>query len=95
MSLRPVISGEPQGFETTLISSAQGLGCYPVRVITADPNASGMRVTTATGDRFIVPLHDLPGADGLRIAVVALPNGGGPQRAELIDADGKVLQSLP
>ena len=47
------------------------------------------------GDRFIIQLHDLPGTDGLRIAAIALPNGGGPQAAEVIDADGNVLETMP
>jgi hypothetical protein len=64
-------------------------------VITTDPNAAAMRVTTHDGDRFTIPLHNFPGTDGLRIAVVALPNGSGPQLAELLDADGNVLASQP
>jgi hypothetical protein len=54
-----------------------------------------MRVTTHNGDRFTVPLRDLPGTAGLRIALVALPDGGGPELAELIGASGNVLQSFP
>jgi hypothetical protein len=48
-----------------------------------------------TGERFIIPLHDLPGTDGVRLAVIALPGGGAPRAAELIDTDGNVLESLP
>ena len=36
-----------------------------------------------------------PGTEGLRIAVVALPNGSGPQLAELLDVEGNILASQP
>jgi hypothetical protein len=68
--------------------------CGPLNIVTADPAAAGMRVTTHDGDRFVIPLHDLPGTDGLRIALVPLADGG-PQLAELLDGEGNVLEAMP
>ncbi len=97
VALRGSVGGQPQGltYGPLARSPGQEIGCCgPLSAITADSTATGLRVTTNHGDRFTIPLHDLPDAGGLRIAVVALAGGGGPQRAELIDADGNVLQTL-
>ena len=98
IAMRPEINGAGQGMMYGPLVRAAGeeLGCCgPLSVITGDPTAAALRVTTHQGDRFIIQLHDLPGTDGLRIAAIALPNGGGPQAAEVIDDQGNVLESLP
>ncbi|MEY2523329.1 MAG: hypothetical protein QOJ66_1894, partial [Ilumatobacteraceae bacterium] len=98
ISMQPEVDGLPQGLAYGPVARQPGeeIGCCtPLSVITADSSATAMRVTTHDGDRFTIPLHDLPGTGGLRIAVVALANGSGPQLAELLDADGNVLASQP
>lgn len=98
VALRGSVGGQSQGltYGPLARSPGQEIGCCgPLSVITAVSTATGLRVTTNHGDRFTIPLHDLPGTGGLRIAVLALAGGGGPQRAELIDADGNVLQTMP
>jgi hypothetical protein len=98
IAMKPEIEGVGQGmsYGPLVRTAGQELGCCgPLSVVTADPNAAAMRVTTHTGERFSIPLHDLPNTDGLRIAAIALPNGSGPRAAELIDADGNVLETLP
>ena len=98
VALRGSVGGQAQGltYGPLVRSPGQEIGCCgPLSVITADSTATGLRVRTNHGDRFTIPLHDLPGTGGLRIAVLALAGGGGPQRAELIDADGNVLQTMP
>jgi hypothetical protein len=97
IAIKAEIDGVGQGMllGPLVRTAGQELGCCPLSVVTADPNAASMRVTTHHGDRFSIPLHELPGTDGLRIAVITLPNGSGPQGAELIDADGNVLETLP
>ena len=66
--------------------------CNPPNVVTADPNAASLRVSRSNGDRYTIALHDLPGADDLRIAVVGVLDGVQPM--ELLDAAGNVLQTL-
>jgi hypothetical protein len=98
IAMKPKVDGAGQGMTYGPLARAAGqeLGCCaPLNVITSDPNAKEMRVTTHRGDRFTIRLRDLPGTGGLRMAVIALPNGGGPQAAELIDGNGNVLRSLP
>jgi hypothetical protein len=97
IAMKAEIDGVEQGMllGPLVRTAGQELGCCPLTVVSADPNAAAMRVTTHHGERFSIPLHELPGTDGLRIAAVALPSGSGPQRADLIDADGNVLESLP
>jgi hypothetical protein len=98
IAMKPKINGSERGmsYGPLVRAAGQELGCCgPLSVITADPTATALRVTTNTGERFAIQLHDLPGTDGLRIAVIALPSGGGPQAAELIDEDSNVLEALP
>lgn len=97
IAMEPEIDGAGQGMLSGPVvrPAGQQLGCCPLNVLTAEPTAVAMRVTTHTGERFTIPLLDLPGTNGVRIAVIALSGGGAPQTAELIDTDGNVLESLP
>jgi hypothetical protein len=63
--------------------------CHPT-AITNNPNATALRVLRSDGDRYTIPLHDLPGTGGVRVAFIALPDN---VLAELLDADGNVLES--
>jgi hypothetical protein len=63
--------------------------CNPM-AITNNPNAASLRVLRSNGDRYTIPLHELPGSGGVRVAVIALPDN---VLAELIDANGNVLES--
>ena len=95
ISLRPDVSGASNGWSTSPVPRPPGqeLGCCsPPSVVTADPNAAAMRLTRSNGDRYVIPLHDLPGNAGLRIAVIGVLDGASP--LELIDARGNVLQSV-
>jgi hypothetical protein len=98
ISFWPEVNGASQGSSsgsTVRRPAGQEFACcMPLNVITADPKAAAMRVTSSNGGRYTIPLHDLPGGDGLRIALLALPDGGGPAHADLIDADGNVLRSM-
>lgn len=97
ISLSTQLNGANQAFMSGPTARAPGeeiACCGPVNVITANPKASALRVLRHNGDRYTIPLHDLPGTAGLRIALIALPDSG-PQRAELIDADGNVLETMP
>jgi hypothetical protein len=97
IAFKPEVDGAGQGMLTGPIvrPAGQQLGCCPLNVLTSDPTAAAMRVTTHTGERFTIALHDLPGGDGVRIAVIALAGGGGPESAQLIDNNGDTLESLP
>lgn len=97
ISMWPAINGVAPGSMSGPLRRDPGaeLGCCgPVSVVTANPKASSLRVMRHNGDRYTIPLHELPGTDGLRVAVIALPEAG-PQQAELIDMDGNVLEALP
>jgi hypothetical protein len=77
-------------------STAQATGegrvtcCNPM-AITRNPKAVALRVLRSNGDRYTIPLHELPGTDGVRIALIAIPDGT--LLAELVDATGNVLES--
>ena len=77
-------------------STAQATGdgqvtcCNPM-AITKNPKAVALRVLRPNGDRYTIPLHELPGMDGVRIALIAIPDS--PLLNELIDATGNVLES--
>jgi hypothetical protein len=65
--------------------------CCPATVLTDDPQVAALRIVLNTGERYTIPLHDLPGVAGVRIAV-----GGGistVQTIDLIDADGNIVES--
>ena len=52
-----------------------------------------MRIVRSNGDRYTIPLHDLPGVNGLRVAVLGLPGSSPERRIELIDTSGAVLEA--
>ena len=62
-------------------------------VVTADERATAMRIVRSNGDRYTIPLHDIPGTNGLRIAVLGLPGNSPEVRIEMIDADAHVIES--
>ena len=64
--------------------------CSPI-AITKNPDAAALRVLLSDGDRYTIPLHDLPGIDGVRIAFLPIPDLA--PLTELIDANGNVLES--
>ena len=70
-------------------TSGQVMCCHPM-AITKDPKAVALRVLRSNGERYTIPLHELPGTDGVRVALIAIPDN---LLAELIDANGNVLQS--
>jgi hypothetical protein len=97
ISMWPAVNGAAPGSMSGPLRRDPGaeIGCCgPVSVVTANPKAAALRVLRHNGDRYTIPLHDLRGADGLRLAVIALPESG-PQQAEVIDNDGNVLEALP
>jgi hypothetical protein len=62
-------------------------------VVTADKRGSAMRIVRSNGDRYTIPLHDLPGTNDLRVAVLGLPGTSPERRIELIDANGIVIEA--
>jgi hypothetical protein len=64
--------------------------CSPM-AITKNPDAAALRVLLSDGDRYTIPLHDLPGTDGVRIAFIPIPDLA--PLTELVDATGNVLES--
>ena len=64
--------------------------CNPM-AITKDPNATSLRVLRSNGDRYTIPVHEMPGTGGVRVALIAIPDGT--LLVELIDASGNVLES--
>ena len=73
-----------------LIGGGQVTCCSPM-AITKNPNAVAMRVLLSNGDRYTIPLHDLPGTKGVRIAFVPIPDLS--PLTELVDASGNTLES--
>ena len=72
-------------------SAGNQVTCCSPLAITKDPNAVALRVLRSNGERYTIPLHELPGTDGVRIALIAIPDET--LLTELIDADGNVLES--
>ncbi|MEY2446043.1 MAG: hypothetical protein QOE00_2623 [Ilumatobacteraceae bacterium] len=98
MTMSEELNGLPvNGFWSGPVArpAGQEVSCCPANVLTTDPKAVAFRVLRSNGDRYTIPLHDLPGAGGIRAAFISLPGGGAPQKAELLDAAGAVLQSMP
>ncbi len=73
-----------------LIGGGQVTCCSPM-AITKNPNATAMRTLLPNGDRYTIPLHDLPGTDGVRIAFIPIPDLA--PLTELVGANGNVLES--
>ena len=78
------------------MSTAQATGdgqvtCCSPMAITKNPKAVALRALRPNGDRYTIPLHELPGTGGVRVALIALPDS--PLLNELIDAKGNVLES--
>jgi hypothetical protein len=94
MDIRYSIDGNlvEAGFGTST-DQATGDGqvtcCNPM-AITKNPKAAALRVLRSNGDRYTIPLHELPGTDGVRVALIAIPDT---LLAELVDASGNVLKS--
>jgi hypothetical protein len=79
---------------TTSTAQVTGDGqvtCCSPMAITKNPGAAALRVLLSDGDRYTIPLHDLPGADGVRIAFIPIPDLA--LLTELVDANGNVLES--
>jgi hypothetical protein len=64
--------------------------CNPM-AITRNPNSASLRVLRSNGERYTIPLHELPGSGGVRVALIAIPDGT--LLSELMDASGNVLES--
>ena len=82
--------------ESLSASTAQATGdgqvtCCGPMAITKNPNAAALRVLLSNGNRYTIPLHELPGNDGVRTAFIPIPDLA--SLTELVDATGNVLQS--
>ncbi|MEK7414195.1 MAG: hypothetical protein AAB263_12845, partial [Planctomycetota bacterium] len=62
------------GTSTAFAGDNQVTCCNPM-AMTKNPNAVSLRVLRSNGDRYTIPLHELPGTDGVRIALIAIPDG--------------------
>ena len=68
-------------------STAQATGdgqvtcCNPM-AITKNPKAVALRVLRPNGDRYTIPLHELPGMDDVRIALIAMTRQPTAQRID-------------
>ena len=71
-------------------TSGQVICCNPM-AMTKNPLATSLRVLRSTGERYTIPLHEMPGTDGVRVALIAIPDGT--LLTELVDANGTVLES--
>ncbi|MEY2525105.1 MAG: hypothetical protein QOJ66_3670 [Ilumatobacteraceae bacterium] len=94
MDVRYVVDGNVAGgifgMSTAAVPGNQVTCCNPI-AITKDPKAASLRVLRTNGDRYTIPLHEMPGTGGVHIALIAIPDGT--LLAELIDASGNVLES--
>ena len=94
MDVRYLIDGKlvESGFGTsTGPPTGTSVSCCNPIAITNNPQATSLRVLRSNGDRYTVPLHELPGTGGVRVALIAIPDGT--LLAELIDTNGNVLES--
>lgn len=91
------VDGQSAGISGTAIDVKAGAtriqGFDGGFVVTANKQGSAMRIIRSNGDRYTIPLHDLPGTNGLRVAALALPGTSAERRIELVDAEGTVIQS--
>ena len=97
ISILGEVDGQSAGISGTTMNVRDGAtriqGFDGGFVVTANKQGSAMRISRSNGDRYTIPLHDLPGTNGLRVAALALPGTSAERRIELIDADGTVIQS--
>ena len=94
MDVRYSIDGNivESGFGTsTQPPTGTSVSCCNPLAITNNPQAASLRVLRSNGDRYTFPLHELPGTGGVRVALIAIPDGT--FLAELLDANGDVLES--
>jgi hypothetical protein len=77
--------------ESTAFAGDNVVTCCNPMAMTKNPKAVALRVLRSNGDRYTIPLHELPGTDGVRIALIAIPDGT--LLAELVDATSNVLES--
>ena len=83
---------ETSGWTSTAQETGDGqVTCCNPMAITKNPKAAALRVLRSNGDRYTIPLHELPGTDGERVALITIPDGT--FLAELVDASGNVLES--
>ena len=96
-SFAGTVDGQSSGVSGFVVDSTDGATTFQGfdggAVITADRRATAMRVVRSNGDRYTIPLHDVPGASALRVGVLGLPGTSPERRIELIDADNNVLAS--
>ena len=76
----------------TVVPPGQQASCCPATAFTDDPDADALRVQLSNGDRYTIPLHELPGTDGKRIALLGLSSDV-VVLTEVIDNDGNVLSA--
>ena len=95
MDIRYSIDGNlvesSSGMSTAQATTTGEVVCCNPMAITKDPNAAALRVLRSNGERYTIPLHELPGTGGVRVALIAIPDGT--LLAELVDANDNVLQS--
>jgi hypothetical protein len=94
MDIRYSIDGKlvESGFGTsTKPPTGTSVSCCNPIAITNNPQAASLRVLRSNGDRYTIPLHEMPGTGGVRVALIAIPDGT--FLAELIDVNGNVLES--
>ena len=78
-------------FDIAQVTGDDQVTCCSPMAITKNPDAAALRVLLSDGDRYTIPLHDLPGTDGARIAFIPIPDLA--PLTELVDANGNVLES--
>jgi hypothetical protein len=91
MDVRYSIDGSSQGNSFGISTEGDQVSCCNPIAITKDPKAASLRVLRSNGERYTIPLHELPGTGGVRVALIAIPDGT--FLAELLDANGNVLES--
>jgi hypothetical protein len=94
MDIRYSIDGKlvETGFGTsTQPPTGTSVSCCNPIAVTNNPQAASLRVLRSNGDRYTIPLHEMPGTGGVRVALIAIPDGT--LLAELIDTNGTVIES--
>jgi hypothetical protein len=91
MDVRYSIDGIAAGGIFGMSTQGDQVSCCNPIAITNNPQAASLRVLRSNGDRYTIPLHEMPGTGGVRVALIAIPDGT--FLVELIDANGNVLES--